>query len=169
MAEQLAVLGSRRLRDGLRTGEVAVNVFRDLLKDFGTDGFSCFTGAMSEGLRLIDTAQTKGWRFNREGTPIGSPSDIAVQVNRAVAQRDIMLLCEYVRLVSGALDAMRGQIDWSLSANADKPDQRPIPIAIVAMPTRESSLELTRDEDQEITSTRTIERDIPLEPTAPTC
>ena len=160
MAEQLVALGSRRLREGLRIGEGAIDVFRDLMKDFGTDGFSCFAGAMSEGLRLIEVAQAKGWRFTQGSNPIGSTSNIAIQINRATAQRDILLLCEYVKIVSGVLDAMRGKIDWSLTANADKPNQQPIPIAIVSMPTRESSLELTRDDDQEIVTTRTIERDI---------
>ena len=169
MAEQLVALGSRRLRDGLRIGERAIDIFRDLMKDFGTESFACFVGAISAGLGLIDVAQAKGWKFNCNGSSIGNPAAIAIQIQRAVTQRDLLLLCDYVKLVSSSLDAMQGKIDWSLSANVDKPSQQPIPIAIVSMPTRESSLELTRDENLEIVTTRTVERDIADPQPEPAC
>jgi hypothetical protein len=155
----LEKLGAERLREELKAGRPTLPVLRDLLKDYGTSNIAVFSGALSEAITLIGDAQAKGLKLSIGGRPIGGAAAICVELNRSMQQKDFMLLCEQVKIVAGGVDAIRGRINWSRTANTAENATAPVRVEVVSLPTRKTTSEVYRDLAGNIVASTQVERD----------
>lgn len=149
-------IGTNRLFDELKAGNPSLPLFRDLLKDYGTANMNFFAGAISGALSLLRKGEASGMQFKHEGKAIDKSSALSVAFTRAIAQRDLMQVCELTKLIAGATDALRksGSIDFN-----DTGDDKPVRVHVLSQPTRETVAEITRDSYGSISNTKQTQRD----------
>lgn len=148
-------LGVNRLHDEIRAGRSTLPLLRDFLKDYGTANIQMFSGAISGSLALIRQAEAVGWAFETEGRAMWNSSSLAVELTRACAERDLMLVCEITKLVAGTVDKLQGAISFGA-----KEEQGPLRVEVVSLPNRETATMIERDDAGNIKSSAQLERDV---------
>jgi len=156
---ELENLGAARLYDEIKAGNPALPLLKDFLKDYRMATFELFSGAISAAIALIRKAESVGVVFDVGGQPIANSSELAVDFTRAFAERDLLRVCDLVRLVASCVDGLRGAGCVFCDVPEKQPEQPHVLVEIVSSPARETTTTIKRDADGEIEAIANVQRD----------
>lgn len=164
---QMESLGADRLIEVINKGKPAVDCFAELLPEMLTPNFEYFSGAVSRGVQLLQTAKTNGVTVKAKDPLMQRVLDMggaemSIALNKAANGRDLMRLVDMLRIIGGAIDMIAKKDSRLLNAAPQRTaasEGQPLKIEIVSQPARVTTTKIERNPAGEITSSFQLEED----------
>jgi hypothetical protein len=167
MNTKQASLGQMRLLDQLRQNRPSLPVFRDLFKDVNTAQAQTLMDAIGAALGILRIAELDGIKMaskdkNAFAILNRGSLQIAIDLNRMMAERDWMGVSTVLVTLSSAVDELRTRGKVFKKPEKGTKQARttdPIEVRVVGMPKRKSAILIDRDASGEITGSIQTEQD----------
>jgi hypothetical protein len=157
----LREIGATLIENKFRRGDSVLPVFHELFRDIGTPNADILAGAVSRCMGIMQNAERGGVKIRSTDKDVRAmvrkgSAEVALDMNRAMVERDYMGLAFTLLRIAGIVDSFKGRVIFETKA-VSKPD--PVEVRVVSLPQRESTTAIVRNADGNISATTQVERD----------